>query len=756
MVMEKILVEGIVQGVGFRPYVYRLANQMKIKGYVKNLGNIVEIVIDSNFENFKERLVNELPSIADINTIKTFNISDRHFDDFKIIKSSDSSIGNSTIPPDVAICGECLKEIRDCYNRRYKYPFNACTECGPRFSIIDNAPYDRINTSMNKFPLCDDCLDEYENSDDRRYHGEAICCNNCGPEISIYSKSKKINVGNPIKKAVEELGKGKIVAIKGIGGTHLAVNAYDDKAINKLRERLNRPNQAFAVMSRDLETVKQYAIMNESEKDIILSRQRPIVILNKKKNNDFPDCLTPGLHNIGVMLPYSPIHYLLFDESNIDTYIMTSANIPGEPMIIENKDIINLEMADYSLIHNREIINRCDDSVVRFRNDELSFIRRSRGYAPMPYKISEKYNINDFNVLALGPELDVTFSIATENLIYPSQHIGNTNNLKTLNFLKSAINNLENILKIDSYDLIVSDKHPNFFTTKLAHQIAEKYDYEFLEIQHHHAHAASLLNDNDLDEAVIIASDGVGYGDDKNIWGGEILYSDVKSYKRLASLEPQLMPGGDISTQYPVRMLASILSKQYNKEELEKILKNDYVDLFKYGSEEIDVILSQLENNFNMNITTSTGRVLDSISVGLGICSERTYEGECSMKLESVAYGAKGELDIPFTIENNQLNTSSIVKDAINLFHKGESKREIAAASQKSLAEGLAELAIRNAKNVDTIGVTGGVFYNEAISKYIRDYVLDNSYNFIQHKNTCAGDGSISLGQAIIAKTKKE
>lgn len=756
MVMEKILVEGIVQGVGFRPYVYRLANEMNIKGYVKNLGNIVEIVIDSNFEKFKERLVNELPPIANINSIKTVNISDKDFDNFRIIKSSDSTIGNSTIPPDVAICNECLNEIRDCTNRRYKYPFNACTECGPRFTVINNAPYDRINTSMNEFPLCDDCLDEYRDPEDRRYHGEAICCDNCGPKMSIYARSEKMDVENPIKKAAEELEKGKIVAVKGIGGTHLVANAYDEEVIGKLRERLNRPNQAFAVMSKDIETVKKYAIMSKIEESTILSRQRPIVVLNKNKNSEFSDSLTPGLHNIGVMLPYSPMHYLLFDESSIDTYIMTSANIPGEPMIIENEDIVNLKIADYSLIHDREILNRCDDSVVRFRNDELSFIRRSRGYTPMPYTISEKYDINDFNVLALGPELDVTFSIATKNLVYPSQHIGNTNNLKTLNFLKSAINNLENILKISDYDLIVSDKHPNFFTTKLARQISGGYDCDFLEVQHHHAHAASLLNDNDLDEAIIIASDGIGYGDDKNIWGGEILYSDVKSYERLASLEPQLMPGGDISTRYPVRMLASILSKKYNKDELEFILKNNYVHLFKYGYEEIDVILNQLENDFNMNITTSTGRVLDSISVGLDICGERTYEGECSMRLESAAYGAKGELDIPFIIENNQLSTSSIVKEAINLYHEGESRKEIAAASQKSLAEGLAELAIRNSSNVDTIGVTGGVFYNDAISRYIRDYVLDNGYSFVQHKNTCAGDGSVSLGQAIVAKTKKE
>lgn len=752
--MKKILVEGIVQGVGFRPYVYRLANEMNINGYVKNLGNIVEIVVDSNFEEFKKRLINELPPIASISNVETFEIPDEEFDSFNIIESSDSSAGSSTIPPDVAICNKCLEEIRDPSNRRYKYPFNACTDCGPRFTVIDSVPYDRISTSMDEFPLCDSCLEEYEMPSDRRFHGEAICCEDCGPEMSIYKKNEKIDTDNPIRKAGQELEKGKIIAIKGIGGTHLVVDAYNDKAIRKLRNRLNRPNQAFAVMSKDIETVDNYSIISKNEKETLLSRQRPIVILKKNENYNFPESLAPGLHNIGVMLPYSPMHYLLFDESNIDTYVMTSANIPGEPMIIDNEDIVNLDIVDYSLIHNRKILNRCDDSVVRFRNDELSFIRRSRGYTPTPYKISESYEINDLDVLALGPELDVTFSIATKNLVYPSQHIGNTNKPKTLEFLKDGINHLENILKLNSYDMIVSDLHPNFFTTKLGKEIAEKHDCDYMEVQHHHAHTVSLLNDNDCDEAVIIASDGVGYGDDKTSWGGEILYSNVKDYKRLASLEPHLMAGGDVATKYPARMLASILSKRYGREELEKILANNYSHFFRHGEKEIEITLNQLENNFNVGTTTSTGRVLDSISVALDICGERTYEGECSMKLESAAYGAEGKLDIPFSIENNQLNTSAIVKEAVELFLKGESKKEIAAASQKAIAKGLSELAIRNASKVDTIGATGGVFYNEAISKHVKDYIIDNGYKFIQHKNTCAGDGSVSVGQAIVGKVQ--
>ena len=755
MVSQKLLVEGIVQGVGFRPFVYRLAHDMNIKGNVRNLGNIVEINIDSKFDEFKKRLMNELPPIASINSITTEEIADEDFDDFIILESDDYSDGVSVIPPDVSICDSCLAEIRDSKDRRYKYPFNACTDCGPRFTVIDSVPYDRINTSMDEFPLCDECLVEYKNPLDRRYHGEAICCEDCGPHMMLFKDSKKVKTEEPIKKAAEELSKGKIIAIKGIGGTHLVVDAYNKKAIEKLRNRLNRPNQAFAVMSKDLETVENYAILSENEKKALTSRERPIVVVKGSENYPFPDNLTGGLHTIGVMLPYSPMHYLLFDDSSSDTLVMTSANIPGEPMLIDSNEIINLEVADYSLVHNRKILNRCDDSVVRFRNDELSFIRRSRGYTPTPVEICSNYNINDLDVLSLGPELDVTFSIATKNLVYPSQHIGNTNKFKTLEFLKTAITHLENILKINTYDIIACDLHPNFFTTKLGIDLAEKYDAELLQVQHHYAHAVSLMNDNECLEAVVIAADGVGYGDDNTSWGGEILYSNVESYKRLASLEAHKMPGGDQATKYPARMLASILSNEYEKSELEKILKENYYHLFKYGEKEVEMVLKQLDSNLNVGISTSTGRVLDSVAVALDICGERTYEGECSMKLESVASKSTNPLAIDFEIKDNKLLSSSILKTVVENYLKGVSKKDIAAGAQIAVAKGLSQRAIENASNVDTIGATGGVFYNESISSTCKDYITKNGYNFIQHKNSCSGDGSVSVGQAIVSKVKK-
>ena len=439
------------------------------------------------------------------------------------------------------------------------------------------------------------------------------------------------------------------------------------------------------------------------------------------------------------------MHYLLFDEGEIDTYVMTSANIPGEPMMIQNEEIIN-GVNDYSLVHNRKILNRCDDSVIRFRNNELSFIRRSRGYTPEPYTIN--YDVNDLDVLALGPELDVTFSIARDNIVYPSQHIGNTNKPKTLEFLKTAIENMQRITKINEFDVIACDMHPHFFTTRLAHELGEKYNAEVLPVQHHHAHAVALANDSSIEEMIVIAADGVGYGSDGTSWGGEILYTDIKSFERLAHLQPQLMPGGDVATKYPARMLASILND-------EDLIKN-YSDYFKYGEIEIKNIFKQIEARINVGKTTSTGRVLDSMAVALEICHERTYEGECSMKLESAAYYSTKKLEIPVIIENNQLNTTEILREIVKLYQNGEKKADVAAAGQFAVASGFSKLAMKAAdkKNILDIGATGGVFYNEAITNTVKNHVEDNDYNFIQHKNTCAGDGSVSLGQVIVAKKK--
>ena len=788
---EKVLVEGIVQGVGFRPFVYRIATELELTGYVRNLGNVVEIIIqgsDEQIADFIFKLQNELPPIAKINNLETEELEDdEEYADFTIKESSDSFSGTSVIPPDLAICDKCLEEINDPNNRRYNYPFNACTDCGPRFTVIENVPYDRDKTTMDDFPLCDECEVEYKNPLDRRYHAEASCCEVCGPSLELYKNDDqtpvKVDCEDPLKETAKLLDEGKIFAIKGIGGTHLVANVMLEDTVNLLRERLGRENQAFAVMSPDIETVKGYAMVSEAEEETLLSKERPIVILKKNESYDFAQSVSPGLHNIGVMLPYAPLHHLLFNHTDTPAYIMTSANVPGEPMMITNEEILkNLDtIADYYLIHNRRILNRCDDSVARFRNNELAFIRRSRGYTPEPYDLKGKYtNLNpefdNLNILALGPELDVTFTILKNSKAYVSQHIGNTNKYRTYEFLQEAIKHMMRITKTDSFDAIACDLHPQFFTTRLAKEYAEEYDCPLIPVQHHHAHGISLLNDhytNDQNnDMIIIAADGVGYGGDGNSWGGEILYTNIKEYERTASLMPQKMPGGDLCTKFPVRMLASILAnpnsdyenEKYTEDYVNELLNKNYVDSFQHGAIEIKSLFRQMETNLNVGINTSTGRVLDSVSTALHICDKRSYEGEASMKLESYAYDYKEDdnlEDFPIIIKEYEdengtrkiLDTTAIMRYVVDKIEEGEDLHKIAVAGQKAVSVGLAKLAVESAreKGIKTIGATGGVFYNEAITSHIKEYVENEGFEFIQHINSCPGDGSVSLGQAIVA-----
>ena len=821
METKQILVEGIVQGVGFRPFVYRIATEASLNGYVRNLGNVVEIILQGSHQDMEEflfNLQNKLPPIAKINNIETRDLKEEDekfssYTDFTIKESADDFAGTSVIPPDVAICDNCLEEINDPQNRRYKYPFNACTDCGPRFTVIEKVPYDRDNTTMEDFPLCDECEIEYTNPLDRRYHAEAACCEDCGPSLKLLKNTGgdgdsaiEIDCEDPLKETARLLDEGKILAIKGIGGTHLVANVKIKETVDLLRQRLGRKSQAFAVMSPDIKIIKTFAVMSKEEEKTLKSKERPIVILKKSEDYDFADSVSPDLHNIGVMLPYAPLHHLLFNETDTPAYIMTSANVPGEPMMITNEEIVkNLsKIADYYLVHNRRILNRCDDSVVRFRNDELAFIRRSRGYTPEPYDLSGKYTylneeFDNLNILALGPELDVTFTIIKNSKAYVSQHIGNTNKYRTYQFLKEAIEHMMQITKTDSFDLIACDMHPQFFTTQLAREYAEKYDCPLIQVQHHHAHGVSLINDHvlnktDLDEKtsaemeisqdyeksellenpgemIIIASDGVGYGDDGGAWGGEILYTDIKSYKRMASLMPQKMPGGDLCTKYPARMLAAILSNpnsdyerdKYGEENVQELMERNYLDAFPHGKMEIASLFKQIERNLNVGINTSTGRCLDSIAAALNICHERSYEGEAPMKLESAAFNylkmndSDKLNDYPIIIKDHDdrrvLDTTAILRYVIDKLEEGEDIGRIAAAGQEAVSIGLAKIAIEAARDcgIDTVGVTGGTFYNEAITAHIKDCIENAGLKFIQHTNSCPGDGSVSLGQAIVA-----
>ncbi|RAP52253.1 MAG: carbamoyltransferase HypF [Methanosphaera sp. rholeuAM270] len=763
-----LLVDGIVQGVGFRPTVYRLAKVMNLNGYVRNMGNIVEIEIQGTLDDinlFVDELQEHKPVRSEINNIKveikTEVNQENRYSDFIILDSSDKISGSAVIPPDMSICDECLNEILNTKDQHYYYPFTACTNCGPRFTLIDQVPYDRKNTTMDDFPLCTFCNKEYTNPLNRRYHAEATCCPDCGPRVYLY-KEGEIPSRDPIRDASRLIDEGNILAIKGIGGTHLVCKTSTDDAIETLRERLGRYTQPFACMTPDVQTAKLFVDYSEKEKEMLESVARPIVILNKSEDYSLSKQLSPGLHNQGVMLPYTGLHHLLFKYTIEPAYVMTSANMPGNPMLINNEEIINKldNIADYYLLHNRTILNRCDDSVIRFRNGLPGFIRRSRGYVPKPFDFSK---INQtHNILAVGPELDVTFALLKEGKCYPSQHIGNTSKFQTLDFMTDAIKHLLKLTRCEHIDYIAADMHPEFNTTKLAKELSTEYEAEMIQVQHHHAHAASLMAEHKLDEMVVIAADGVGYGEDTNIWGGEILYlNNTGRYINHGGLELQPMPGGDLSTKYPIRMAMGILYGVMETEELRKLMKTKYSSYFKYGEKEVDITLKQLENNFNTSYTSSMGRVLDSISVLLGISKNRGYEGECSMKLESAAQNGFDILDIflesKIVEDRAVIDTSSLLMDVLDLISSGIMVEEIACACQRALAEKLAELAVVAAKthNTNFIGVTGGVFYNEFISNVVKDYVEQEGYTFIQHERTCAGDGSVSMGQCAIVGWQK-
>ncbi|AIF68758.1 hydrogenase expression protein [Palaeococcus pacificus DY20341] len=749
-----IHVEGIVQGVGFRPFVYRIAHEHDLKGYVKNLGDAgVEIVVEGkerDINAFLHDLKYKTPPLSKVERIKKKEIPLQGFDTFYIEKSSaGGGGGDSIIPPDVSICEDCIKELFDPNDKRYMYPFIVCTNCGPRFTIIEDLPYDRVNTTMKEFDMCDFCESEYTDPLNRRYHAEPVCCPVCGPRYMLFDRDGRELSGDPIKRTAELIDKGYIVAIKGIGGIHIACDATNEEAVEELRRRILRPQQPFALMAKDLETIEQFAVVREDEKEELLSYRKPIVALQKKEPFTLPESLAPNLHTIGVMLPYSGIHYLLFHYSKSPVYVMTSANYPGLPMVKDNDKAFEelKDLADYFLLHNRKILNRTDDSVIRFVDGKRAVIRRSRGFVPLPIDIPF-----EFNGLALGAELLNAFGFAKNGRIYPSQYIGNTSKLEILEFMRQAIAHFKKLLRVKSLELVIADLHPLYNTTKLAMEIANEENVELLQVQHHYAHIASVMAENKLDEIVGIALDGVGYGVDGKTWGGEIIYMSYEDVERLAHIDYYPLPGGDLASYYPLRALMGILSKVYDTGELRSIIEKccpKAIESLKYGEVEFNVALNQLVRDINVSYASSTGRVLDAMAVMLNVAYRRTYEGEPAMKLESLAMRGKHDLD--FRIEHNGENimVESLFTQAL------ESKAnpaDIAYSTHLALGRAFGELAVEKAKDfgVKNVGISGGVAYNELIVKTIRKIVEASGLKFYVTQEVPRGDNGINVGQAFL------
>lgn len=758
----KIRVNGIVQGVGFRPFCHRTAANLGLKGRVLNLGDAgVEITLEGEkklIKKFVSQLKNDAPPLAEVKDIDVeWSDFSEEFDEFKIIRSRKGGKKvSSVIPPDVGLCEDCLREMSDSSDRHYRYPFTSCVNCGPRFTIIERLPYDRQRTTMREFPLCKDCRKEYENPLDRRYHAESTSCPQCGPKITLHKPDgQKIEESNPLEKAAQLLDKGKILAIKGIGGFHVATKTTNDQVLGELRERFHRPQQPLAIMSRNIETVRTFAQVSESEEELLTSHRRPIMVLQKKTESPLSELIAPGLDSVGVMLPYSGIHYLLLQHGRDPAYVMTSGNLPGLPMAITNSAAKSeLEgLVDYFLLHNRKIENRCDDSVAKLVDGSPVFLRWSRGFVPRPIEIPTSED--GIRVLGLGPESDVSASVLVGDRIFVTQYIGDVDKLETLDYLESASRNLLEFLKINEVDYVAHDLHPNYLTTSLAREMAEKLNAKPIPIQHHHAHLYSLMTDQKIDEFVGIAADGAGYGEDGSIWGGEILTLTQDGFERVGGLARQPMPGGDQATKSPARMIAGILWGEMDTTKIKRVLL-DYCRDSLRGEGEAKIILRQLEREINVPETSSCGRVLDAISCLLGVCDRRNYEGEPAIKLEAAA--RKGDptrlnIDVDIGKEGGLLtvDTTSILIRALDALKQGVGRRHIAASSQRALSEELATIAIKTAqsKGIKTIGASGGVFYNDAITKWTKMAVEEAGLNFVRHEKVPPGDGGISIGQVF-------
>ncbi len=762
----KIIVTGLVQGVGFRPYIYRLAEELGLKGYVKNLGGSeVEIHLEGDKQDVKrflELLEKKKPPPAFIEETKIIKVTPQGFKEFKILSSGTVRKKPSIIPPDFAICDDCMREVLNPRDRRYNFPFNSCAWCGPRYSMMYKPPYDRENTSMMFFPLCGSCLQEYRDpKNTRRFHAQGISCPACGPRLWLEdSRGEIIASDNPLREAARLVDEGYILAIKGLGGFHVAALASDDEVVLKLRRRKRRREKPFAMMVLDLETACRIVEVDEDSAKLLSSPQRPIVILPEKDYSPVSRLVAPGLNMQGIMLPYTALHYLLLADTKDKFLIMTSGNLTGEAMCTGNMEArIKLKgIVDYYLMHNRRIVNRVDDSVLRVTDKGYVFLRRSRGYAPkwiqLPFQL-------DGHVIALGAELQNTGAVAFEDKAVLTQFIGDLEDLETLKDLEKYIRFLAESYNIGFKEsIVVVDKHPRYLNRLLARKLEEEYGCRIVEVQHHHAHIASVMVEAGLepDESIVgIAIDGTGYGEDGNSWGGEVLYASYGSFRRIGHLQYLPLPGGDRAVRYPVRMLIAVLSTFLCDEEIFSLIeKRNLVKGLPYGFEEAELALRQCKADGVL--TSSLGRVLDATSSLLGVCLERTYEGEPAMKLEASAKNGKLiegiEADIRSVNGAFIVDTSTLFEGLIENLDKPV--EDLAYTVQYVLGSMLAEIAAKTNPGNPVIAVSGGAAVNSIILKSIREKASEHGFKVIVNRRVPPGDGGLSLGQIAVGYFKNK
>lgn len=764
---EKIHINGIVQGVGFRPFIYNLATKNNLKGWVLNCSEGVLIHVEgeaTSINIFKKEIIKLAPPLSKINSFSFEETKPMDFSDFTIKESITSQTPEIFISPDIGTCSDCEKDIFNKENPRYFYPFTNCTSCGPRFSIIQDTPYDRKNTTMKDFPMCENCYEEYTSVSNRRFHAQPNCCYNCGPHIFITNNlgedlskkiSKNLNYNSPkytkalLKFFSSEILKGKIFAIKSLSGFHLSCNALDEKAIATLRERKKRPKKPFALMMKSIETIKEYCIVSPEEESLLKSNKRPIVLLRKKtKGKTFPNNIAPNNNRIGIMLPSTPLHLLIFKDKNIQALVMTSGNLSSLPLEFKNESALkNLSsFADYFLLHNRDIEIPVDDSICSVVNNNLSVIRSARGFAPASF-----YLPNYSDVLALGGNMKNTFSISKGDYIFTSPHGGDLINYEAVNRYKLNINHFLKIFQFTP-KYIACDLHPNYESTILS----KNFNLPITKVQHHHAHIVSCMIDNNYKDKVIgVAFDGTGMGDDNSIWGSEFFICDYKDYKRVGHLEYTNFLGGDNSLLENYKTALSYISNIYSTFPEKELLDNYLDKIYDFNWKSIISIINSKFNTYN---SSSMGRLFDGVSSLLNLCHKSTFEGEGAISLESLI-----NLDSPsiyygiilqktngmYLFSVNNLITN-ILKDIL----KDTPAHIISYKFHNTIVKFIYLMCtnLRKEYNINVVALSGGVFQNSYLLNKTIEILEEANFKVLIHKNIPTNDGGISIGQLVIAK----
>ena len=666
---------------------------------------------------------------------------------FRIIESEAGGPGNVHITPDIATCGDCLKELFDTADRRFHYPFINCTNCGPRLTIIKDIPYDRINTSMSCFPMCPLCQEEYENPADRRFHAEPNACPACGPSLKLLDgKGKPLSDRDPVEKAIKLLLAGYVVAIKGLGGFHLAVDAANDEAIKRLRSRKFREEKPLAIMVRDVETASRISMIGKEEELILLSPQRPIVLARKRGGAIISPAVAPGVSDFGIMLPYTPLHHMLL-EKHFHALVMTSANQVDEPICIENREAVKrLEgIADFFLVHNRDILMRCDDSIATVSSGERRIIRRSRGFAPIPVTLTKSYP----PILALGPQMKTTLCILKGNLAFLSPHIGDMETPEARDFYQESLTLMQKIAECKP-EIVACDLHPAYYTTIFAEGLPAS---RVIRVQHHHAHIVSSMAENGIEGEVIgIAMDGTGYGTDGTVWGGEFLVASESTFTRVGHIATYILPGGEKAIREPWRIAVSLLRQAYG-DDWPDVAKSLDIVPEKSFYETIDRIMKQ---RFNSPLTSSLGRLFDGVAAILGLRRKVTFEGQAAMELEAMARYGSGRV-MQFTIEEAgdiiHLDFSPMIRAITKRLQAGKDSGELAFSFHLTLQVAFCKMArtIRDKTGLNQVVLSGGCFQNRILTEGTIAELEKAGFEVFFHKAIPTNDGCISLGQAVCA-----